>query len=83
MAYRERRGGSGIVGVDYTAGGITYTVQAAPTLTLPAWTQGTGVVQQVGLGTPNGDGTETVAVRLLSPVGPANPRYFLRLRLTE
>ena len=64
LTYRQRTGGTGTVGVDYTADGVTYTVQIANDLTDP-WQSGAEFVELVsGSRVNNGDGTETVRVRI-------------------
>ena len=40
---------------------------------------GSAVTQPFGIPVNNGDGTSTVTERLLLPIGPANPRRFLRV----
>lgn len=81
ISYRERRGGVGTVGVDYTAGGVRYTVETTDDLSAQVWPSGTGAVVAVGLPTDNGDGTETVAVR--RRVSGIGTNGFLRVVLTE
>jgi hypothetical protein len=72
-------GGSGNIGVDYIAAGITYTVQYDNDIADP-WSEGDTVVVSVQDNTP-GPGIQTVTVRLASP--SAGDRRFIRLRLTE
>jgi hypothetical protein len=62
-----------------TADGITYTVEYDGDLADP-WS--TGSVLPVGSPVENGDGTETVTVRLTTPVTVA-VRQFMRLRVTD
>jgi len=81
LTYRQRTGGIGAVGVDYTAGGVTYTVEVTDELG-GTWQSGTSLVELVpGSVVNNGDGTETVSVRLKLPVTSA-PMRFARLVLT-
>jgi hypothetical protein len=77
--FRVRSGGTGTVGVDYTAGALTYRVQVADSPSGP-WVSGTGVVEQVGLATDNGDRTETVSIRLRESLSGI-ARKFMRLIL--
>lgn len=80
FSFRRRAGtGSGATESGYTIDGITYTVETSSTLAPGSWQTGPSVIQQTGV-TPNGDGTETVSVRLLAPLGP---RQFVRLRVTQ
>ena len=65
ISYRRLQGGIGTTGVNYTAGGVRYTVQYDVDLTGP-WSS--GGVEQVGPAISNGDGTETVTVRVLTPI---------------
>jgi parallel beta-helix repeat protein len=81
LTYRERTGGTGTVGVDYEAGGLIYTVQVTDDLA-GAWQSGATLVELVpGSRVNNGDGTETVSVRIKLTVSSAAKR-FLRLVLT-
>ena len=69
------------MGVNYTAGGVTYTVEVTDELG-GTWQSGTSFVEIVpGSAVNNGDGTETVSVRLKLPVTSA-PMKFMRLVLT-
>jgi hypothetical protein len=79
ITYRRLAGGSGTTGMGYTAGGIVYTVEYDGDLADP-WS--TGSVVPVGSPVDNGDGTETVTVRLSTPVTVAE-RQFMRLRVTD
>jgi hypothetical protein len=69
IQYRRLKGGTGTDGVNYTIDGITYTVETSTTMDSGSWVSGSGNVQMVGSPVDNGDGTETVAVRRLSPIG--------------
>ena len=77
LTYRRLAGGSGITGVNYTVNGLTYTVEYDGDL-MPPWSSGS--VVQVGDAVNNGDGTETVTVRLPAPVD-AETKQFMRLRV--
>lgn len=79
LTFRERTGGTGTVGLDYTAGGLTYRVEAADTPSGP-WTSNASLLEQVGSAVNNGDGTETVSVRLKQTT-PATTKKFMRLVL--
>jgi parallel beta-helix repeat protein len=79
LTYRERTGGTGTVGVDYTAGGLTYTMQVANDLA-GTWQSGTALVEQVGAAINNGDGTETVSVRIKQAI-TGSTQKFVRLVL--
>jgi hypothetical protein len=76
----RRRGGSGTGSTEtgYTVDGVTYTLKASPTLTTPNWQTGSNVIQQVGTPVNNGDGTETVTVRILG----TNPACFLKMEIS-
>jgi fibronectin type 3 domain-containing protein len=78
LTYRRLQGGSGRTGVNYTAGGIIYTVEHDIDL-VGAWASGTVVA--VGVPIDNGNGTETVTVRSPSPIGDETAG-FMRLKLT-
>ena len=80
LTYRQRTGGTGTVGVDYTAAGLTYTVQVSDTLT-GIWQSSAALVEFVsGSRISNGDGTETVSVRIKQVVTGATQK-FMRLAL--
>ncbi len=75
ITYRRRIGGSGTTGIDYTVDDITYFVE---TTTNPnkEWTSGASEVVAVGSPVDNGDGTETVVVRRLTPIKGGSPVYL-------
>ena len=77
IEYRRLTGGSGTAGVDYTAYGVTYTVETSTSMGSGSWMSGPGNVQVVGTPVDNGDGTETVKVRRLSPI--ASGCAFIRV----
>jgi hypothetical protein len=80
ITYHQRRNGSGTSGVNYTAQGLTYAVERSTDLAV--WQGGAAFVELVsGSVSDNGDGTETVTVRALTPVTSAGTQ-FLRLKVT-
>jgi hypothetical protein len=82
ITFRERVGGSGTVGVDYTADGVRYTVEVSADFSPGSWQSGSTLVELVaGSRSPRGDGTENVTVRLKAPIS-FGPMKFARLRLT-
>ncbi len=78
LTYRRLSGGSGTTGVDYTAGGLVYTVEYDTDLIDP-WSSGSVVA--VGDPIDNGDGTETVTLRLSTAVSD-EMRQFIRLKVS-
>ena len=79
FSFRRRTGsGTGTTESGYTVDGITYTLKTSPTLTTPSWQTGSSVIQQVGTPVNNGDGTETVTVRILG----TNPASFLKMEVS-
>lgn len=68
LSYRRRIG----------ATDATYSVETATDL--DTWQSGAGVVEPHGTPAPNGDGTETVQVRVISPASQDSAR-FIRLRI--
>lgn len=74
--------GSGMTGDGYSIYGINYTVQASSEL--GSWAPASSVLtmQAEGIPVDNGDGTETVTLRL-TPPSPADVRWFVRLRVGE
>ena len=77
LCYRQRSGGTGVRGVDYTAGGLRYTVEVSSDLaTWAPCDQTPGVVAQSSATTPAG-GIETVRMELQATPVPA--RFFARL----
>lgn len=78
ITYRQLRGGTGTTGIDYKASGITYTVEHDADLDGP-WNMGS--VVPVADPTNNGDGTETVTVRLTEDVTSGNSK-FMRLKIS-
>lgn len=80
LTYRRRTGTAPATSTSHTAGGFTYEVETSPQLGPEAFADGPALVETVGTPIDHGDGTETVTVRLLTPLtdGP----LFLRLRVT-
>ena len=78
ITYRRLTGGSGTTGNGYTVGVLSYTVEYDADLTDP-WS--IGAVVAVGSPVNNADGTETVTVRLSTPISAAD-KQFIRLRVT-
>jgi hypothetical protein len=79
LTFRQLAGGNGVVGVDYAAGGLVYTVQVTEAIG-SAWLSGAAVAEFVpGSRVLNGDGTETVSVRVKLPTGTGSK--FVRLAL--
>jgi hypothetical protein len=77
LTYRRLAGGSGTTGVDYTARGLTYTVEYDEDL-VPDWTSGS--VAAHGDPASVASGVEEVTVRATDTVQSGNAR-FLRLRV--
>ena len=79
FTFRRRRGaGTGTTETGYTLDGITYTLRTSPSLSATNWQTGPTMIQQVGTPVNNGDGTETVAVRLLD----TNSTSFLKMEVS-
>ena len=72
--------GSGNTGDGYSIYGINYTVQA--TTVLASWASASSILAMQVEGVPidNGDGTETVTLRMTLP-NAADDRWFLRLQI--
>jgi hypothetical protein len=81
VTYRQPSGGNGAVGIDYSADGFTYTVELNEELGA-LWQSGTAATV-VPVGTPvnHPDGSQTVTVRLATPVSSAS-RQFARVKVT-
>ncbi len=77
ISYRRLKGGTGTTGVDYTVDGLVYTVEYDTDLVGP-WNSGS--VVQVGSAVDNGDGTETVTVRVTSAVATES-KQFIRVKV--
>lgn len=82
LEFRQLRGGSGTVGLDYTAAGVRYAVEVSPTMAEGTWQAGADLVAAVGAPIDHGDGTETVRVRVRNPLSATAGRVFARLRVT-
>jgi arylsulfatase A-like enzyme len=78
LTYRRLAGGTGVTGVDYTKDGITWTVEHDNDLADP-WSTGDITVLSI---TDNADGTESVTIRLNTPVSTAGGQ-FIRLRVED
>jgi beta-glucanase (GH16 family) len=79
MTYRQRAGGTGTIGTNYNAGGVTYRMETSSTLQNNSWASGTNLFRVVGNPTDNGDGSETVTVEFSFPLGSTS--RFIRLNL--
>jgi hypothetical protein len=80
VTYRQPSGGSGAVGFDYTADGFTYTVESNEDLGA-LWESGAAApVIPVGPPVEYLDGSQTVTVRLATPVSSAS-RQFARVKV--
>ncbi|MGC9450240.1 MAG: S8 family serine peptidase [Oceanipulchritudo sp.] len=79
ITYRQRMGGTGTIGVDYAADGISYVVQYDNDLTDP-WSEGGVTIVEVLDDTPD-PGIQTVTIRLTTPASPTQPQ-FIRLKVT-
>lgn len=79
ITYRQRTGGTGITGVDYRAAGMTYRVEVSGTLQKDSWESGTSLFRSVSTPIDNGDGSETVTVEFVFPLGSS--KRFIRLKL--
>lgn len=82
ISYRQHAGGSGLVGVDYTMDGLVYCVQVTDSVPTGAWVSGANYVEWTGNRTDNGDGAETVSVRIKQPAS-LFPRRFARLAIRQ
>ncbi|MCC5807862.1 MAG: hypothetical protein JJU00_16165 [Opitutales bacterium] len=81
LTYRQRMGGSGMIGADYTADGLTYTVVQSADPGGEGWSAASVVILDVADDTPMA-GIATVTVRLEVPVGEGE-RQFLALGVSE
>ena len=83
LTYRRRTGsGSGNAVSGYTIDGITYYVEASNSLSNINWLSNSNELIQVGSPLYNGDGTESVTVRMQEPIdSTANTRAFMRLKV--
>ncbi|MCC5841825.1 MAG: S8 family serine peptidase [Opitutales bacterium] len=81
LTYRQRTGGSGTPGMGYTVDGIAYHVETSSSLAPDTWHTGAAWFEVAGPALDNGDGTQTVTLRLRPPVGDPDPARFLRLRV--
>jgi hypothetical protein len=82
LTYRQLSGGYGTPGIDYTAGRIRYTVEVTEDLAGASWQAGADVVEATGPATPDGDGWETITIRMKKALGE-DPKAFMRLRVTQ
>ena len=81
---REANSGDGVgeTGNGYQIDGVSYTVEASEGL--GSWSPAAAamMMQPAGVPSDNGDGTETVQVRLTPPTGD-DIRWFVRLQISE
>jgi arylsulfatase A len=82
FSFRRFTGGTGNALEGYTAGGVRYAVQSSASLLPGSWNAGPAFHEQVGLPVDNGDGTETVTVRIPESIQDnADGRAFIRLSI--
>ena len=79
ITYRQRIGGMGRTGIDYTAAAVTYRVEDSGNLAEDSWKTIATLLNPIGEPRDNGDGTETVSVEFAFPIDVG--RRFLRLKL--
>ncbi len=80
ISHRRLEGsGSGTTESGYTVHGLTYLIQTSNSLLTDSWNSGPSFLQETSVDS-NGDGTETVTVRLIAPI---SQRQFIRLQVTE
>ena len=79
ITYRQRVGGTGRTGIDYTAAAVTYRVEDSGNLAEDSWKTIAALLNPIGEPRDNGDGTETVSVEFAFPIDVG--RRFLRLKL--
>lgn len=82
LAYRQLSGGQGTPGVDYTAGGLSYVVEACTDLATGSWQSGAAVIEQVGGARIIDATTQLVTVRFKTPLS-GQPHVFLRVRIVR
>ncbi|HVJ46750.1 MAG TPA: LamG-like jellyroll fold domain-containing protein [Luteolibacter sp.] len=78
--FRQRKSGVGVTGVSYAAEGVGYVIQTSTDLTTQGWSEGASLFNVIGSPVDNGDGTETVTIRLTGPV--SSGKRFVRLKFT-
>ena len=84
LSYRRLAGGSGTTGDGYSMNGIQYFAEVATDLATWGTASASVTVDEVGTPTDNGDGTETVTLRLhTGAVLPGSGRWFVRVTVTE
>jgi len=81
IEFRRLVGGSGDAADGYTSDGLFYTVECNESLG-GSWLTGSNILQEVGSAVDNGDGTETVTVRIRSTL-LESPQMFIRLSVSR
>ncbi len=79
FVFPQLAGGSGSIGVDYTAAGLRYGVEVSDGL--GTWQSGISTVQWSTRREPLPGGLERVGVRVIDPALLAKPKLFFRLRI--
>ncbi len=80
LTFRRLKGGSGDASDGYTSNGIHYRVECSETLN-GTWETGSDLLQVVGEPVDNGDGTESVTVRIKQAISES-PCAFMRLNVS-
>lgn len=79
FVFPQLAGGSGSIGVDYTAAGLRYVVEVSDGLGI--WQSGNSTVQWSNRRETLPGGLERVGVRLIDPTLMAKSKLFFRLRI--
>ena len=79
ITYRQRIGGTGRIGIDYTAAAVTYRVEMSGDLAEDSWDSRGALLNLIGIPRQNGDGSETVTIEFAFPIDVG--RRFFRLKL--
>ena len=80
LEFRRIKGGSGNAADGYTVNGITYQVKCCQLL-CESWETGSAYLEELANPTDNGDGTETVTVRVKSTIADT-PQMFINLSVS-
>jgi hypothetical protein len=81
LSFRRIVGGSGNAADGYAVNGLHYKVECSPSLS-GEWLTGSSLLQEEGTPIDNGDGTETVRVKVKTPIRD-NPTQFVRLKVSR
>ena len=80
VSWPQMNGGNGTNGIDYKAGGVTYTIEYS--LDLVTWNDGTTYIKPRGDAEYLAEGWHTAKAELMTPLSNSDKKVFYRLKVS-